>query len=67
VESTSGQLHELAAAEIDCTRTHARRFTVRLDTGFRVEYVGEPTPDDDTGRRRPGLQDAQIVAYFLHM
>jgi hypothetical protein len=29
--------------------------------------VAEPWPDDETVRRFPGLQDAQVVAYFLHL
>ena len=38
-----------------------------VDTGFGIERVGEPYPDDDAVRERPGLQDAQIVAYSLHV
>ena len=29
------------------------------------ESFGEPCPSDEAVRERPGLQDAQIVAYFL--
>lgn len=36
------------------------------EAGFVLEYLHEPYPDDDTVRRYPSLQDAQVVAYFLH-
>lgn len=36
-------------------------------TGFSIERVAEPRPTDDTVRRYPALQDAQVVAYFLHV
>jgi SAM-dependent methyltransferase len=38
-----------------------------VEAGFVLERFGEPYPDDNAVRERPGLQDAQIVAYFLHV
>ncbi|MCU0256289.1 MAG: methyltransferase domain-containing protein [Vicinamibacterales bacterium] len=38
-----------------------------IDAGFRIERVAEPTPDEETVRRYPRLQDAQVIAYFLHL
>jgi ubiquinone/menaquinone biosynthesis C-methylase UbiE len=37
------------------------------ETGFVLERFGEPYPSDEAVRERPGLQDAQVVAYFLHV
>ena len=47
--------------------TLSQWFTMLLETGFVIEAVGEPYPDDDTVRRCPAVQDAQIVPYFLHV
>ncbi len=38
-----------------------------IDAGFTIERVAEPHPSDETVRRYPRLQDAQVVAYFLHL
>jgi SAM-dependent methyltransferase len=38
-----------------------------IDTGFRLERVAEPCPSDETVRACPDMQDAQVVAYFLHI
>ncbi len=38
-----------------------------VEVGFVLERFGEPYPDDGAVRERPGLQDAQVVAYFLHV
>jgi len=38
-----------------------------LDAGFTVERLGEPCPSDETVRACPHVQDAQAVAYFLHV
>jgi SAM-dependent methyltransferase len=35
--------------------------------GFVIERVEEPRPDDATVERCPAVQDAQVVAYFLHV
>jgi hypothetical protein len=32
-----------------------------------LEHFGEPWASDEAVQERPGLQDAQIVAYFLHV
>lgn len=51
----------------DFTRTIGQWLNLVIETGFRVERVEEPRPDDDTVRQHPNLQDAQVVAYFLHV
>jgi hypothetical protein len=38
-----------------------------VEAGFVLERFGEPCPGDEAVRERPGLQDAQVVAYFLHV
>ncbi len=38
-----------------------------VEAGFVLERFGEPYPSDEAVREWPGLQDAQIVAYFLHV
>jgi ubiquinone/menaquinone biosynthesis C-methylase UbiE len=48
-------------------RTLSEWFNLLIDAGFRLERVEEPTPTDETVRSYPGLQDAQVVSYFLHM
>ena len=49
------------------TRTVSQWLNLVIETGFRLERVEEPRPDDDTVRQHPNLQDAQVVAYFLHV
>lgn len=49
------------------TRTISQWLNLLVDTGFLVERLGEPRPTDDTIAKVPGLQDAQVVAYFLHI
>lgn len=49
------------------TRTVSEWMNLVIDSGFRIERVGEPRPDDDDVRSHPDLQDAQVVAYFLHI
>lgn len=48
-------------------RTLSGWLNLLVDAGFVLERLGEPYPDDAAVRERPGLQDAQIVAYFLHV
>ncbi len=48
-------------------RTVSEWLNTMIDAGFVVERVNEPRPDDETVRRFPNLQDAQVVAYFLHI
>jgi hypothetical protein len=38
-----------------------------VEADFVLELFGEPWPSDEAVQERPGLQDAQIVAYFLHV
>ena len=38
-----------------------------LAAGFTLERMEEPRPDDATVLAHPSLQDAQVVAYFLHL
>ena len=38
-----------------------------INAGFIIEQVNEPFPDNETVKKYPYLQDAQIVAYFLHI
>ena len=49
------------------TRTMSQWLNLLIETGFRIERVEEPRPSDETVRARPDLQDAQVVAYFLHL
>ena len=49
------------------TRTFSQWLNRLIDTGFLLERVEEPRPDDETVRACPELQDAQVVAYFLHI
>ena len=38
-----------------------------IEADLVLEHFGEPCPSDEAVQERPGLQDAQIVAYFLHV
>lgn len=38
-----------------------------LAAGFVLERCEEPRPSDETVQAYPSLQDAQVVAYFLHL
>jgi ubiquinone/menaquinone biosynthesis C-methylase UbiE len=49
------------------TRTISQWFNLLIELGFLVEWVGEPRPTDETVRECPNIQDAQVVAYFLHI
>ena len=49
------------------TRTLSQWLNLLIDTGFLLERIEEPRPDDETVRACPGMQDAQVVAYFLHI
>jgi ubiquinone/menaquinone biosynthesis C-methylase UbiE len=48
------------------TRTVSQWVNLLIETGFVVERMEEPRPTDETVRNCPDLQDAQVVAYFLH-
>ena len=49
------------------TRTLSQWLNLLIATGFVLERLEEPRPTDETVRTRPDLQDAQVVAYFLHV
>ena len=49
------------------TRTVSQWLNLLIETGFVIERVEEPRPTDETVRECPDVQDAQIVAYFLHI
>ncbi|MBN2210417.1 MAG: class I SAM-dependent methyltransferase [Sedimentisphaerales bacterium] len=48
-------------------RTLSSWLNLVIKTGFAIEEIGEPTPDDATVAKCHHLQDAQVVAYFLHV
>lgn len=49
------------------TRTMGQWLNLIIDSGLVVERVEEPWPSAEVVRERPDLQDAQVVAYFLHI
>jgi SAM-dependent methyltransferase len=49
------------------TRTLGQWLNLLIDTGFVIEQVEEPRPSAETVRACPRMQDAQVVAYFLHI
>ena len=49
------------------TRTLSQWLNALVDAGFVIERVGEPCPSDDVVAACPNVQDAQVVAYFLHI
>ncbi|MFO0983042.1 MAG: hypothetical protein U1E76_15160 [Planctomycetota bacterium] len=49
------------------TRTPSEWLNAVGAAGFELERVEEPRPTDATVRACPHLQDAQVVAYFLHI
>lgn len=49
------------------TRTLSQWFNLLIETGFVIERVAEPRPSDAVVRQCPNVQDAQVVAYFLHI
>lgn len=49
------------------TYTLAQWINSLIAAGFVIEQLEEPCPDDETVRAYPYLQDAQVVAYFLHV
>jgi ubiquinone/menaquinone biosynthesis C-methylase UbiE len=48
-------------------RTLSRWLNLLVEAGFRLEFVSEPCPTDEAVQRCPAVQDAQVVAYFLHV
>jgi len=49
------------------TRTVSQWLNLLIETGLRPERIEEPRPSDETVRACPDMQDAQVVAYFLHI
>jgi SAM-dependent methyltransferase len=49
------------------TRTIGQWLDLLIETGFWLERVAEPRPSDEAVRACPAIQDAQVVAYFLHI
>lgn len=49
------------------TRTLSQWLNLVIGTGFLIECIEEPSPGDDVARACPNIQDAQVVAYFLHV
>jgi ubiquinone/menaquinone biosynthesis C-methylase UbiE len=49
------------------TRTISQWFNLLIKTGFLLEQVAEPRPSEEAVRQYPDLQDALVVAYFLHI
>lgn len=49
------------------SRTLSQWLNALMEIGFLLERVEEPRPSDETVRACHHLQDAQIVAYFLHV
>jgi SAM-dependent methyltransferase len=49
------------------TRTLSQWLNLLVETGFALERVEEPRPSDEVVRQCPDVQDAQVVAYFLHV
>jgi ubiquinone/menaquinone biosynthesis C-methylase UbiE len=49
------------------TRTISHWLNRLVEIGFVIERVEEPMPSDETVRKCPDMQDAQVVAYFLHI
>ena len=49
------------------TRPLAEWMNIFIDGGFVIDRIEEPRPDDEAVRAYPRLQDAQVVAYFLHV
>ncbi len=49
------------------TRTLSQWVDLLVAAGFVLERLGEPRPDDRAVREHPCVQDAQVVAYFLHV
>jgi ubiquinone/menaquinone biosynthesis C-methylase UbiE len=49
------------------TRTLSQWLNLLIDAGFTIERVGEPRPGNEAVRACPEVQDAQVVAYYLHI
>jgi hypothetical protein len=38
-----------------------------LEAGFQIEWVGEPSANQETAARFPVVANTRVVAYFLHV
>jgi ubiquinone/menaquinone biosynthesis C-methylase UbiE len=47
-------------------RTLSEWLNLIVSTGFRLEHVCEPAPDDEVLRQRPDLDDMCVIAFFIH-
>lgn len=47
--------------------TLSQWFCAMLNSGFIIEQLNEPYPDEEMVAKYPALQDAQVVAYFMHI
>ncbi len=49
------------------SQTLSRWLNLLVKTGFVLEQIEEPSPSDETVNKCADMQDAQVVAYFLHI
>lgn len=49
------------------TRTMSQWLNLLIETGFLLEHIAEPQPSNQAVSECPDIQDAQVVAYFLHI
>lgn len=49
------------------TRTLSQWLNTVINTGFIIEQLNEPYPDEETVKKHPDLQDSCIVSYFLQI
>jgi hypothetical protein len=47
-------------------RTLTEWFNAIINAGFTIEQINEPCPNGEMIENKPTLQDASVVAYFLH-
>jgi SAM-dependent methyltransferase len=60
--------HSVRKFRIPCFyRTLSEWINTLIGAGFIIEHTAEPYPDDETVRKYPSVQDAQVTAYFLHV
>lgn len=49
------------------SRTLSQWVEAIIAAGLQIEWMGEPRPSDKVVEAYPQVQDAQVVAYFLHI
>ncbi len=49
------------------TRTLSQWVNTLIAAGLQIEWMGEPRPSAEAAAAYPAVQDAQVVAYFLHI